>query len=154
MLGFVGSGGRESDPDGGESCRGERWPSSSGSARVNSNPRIELGRIRSGLTRRTASMRGEAGMGATGRGALSTAGGPKGTASPGLSTDFFALNAASTRRVISSTIASIDASNATVTAARTCSPSTTATNGIDAGAGADVLAAAGAFPAAARAAAA
>ena len=46
-----------------------------------------------------------------------------------LSARCFGCSAASTRRVISFTIASSDASRATVTAARTCSASTTATKG-------------------------
>src|SRR4051794_763634 len=86
-----------------------------------SNPRIDVERLRSVLTRRTVSIIGAAcGRSGEGFGGSGLAGG--GTAG-------FIWRAVTTRRVISSTIDSIAPSNASVMAARTCSESTTATNG-------------------------
>src|SRR5258706_406795 len=97
--------------------------SSSGSVRLRSSPRIEPDRIRTGFTRRTGSIRVPD---------TPMAGGLAGSGSVAVdrgSADFFLCNAGITRCVISSTIVSMTASSATVTAARTCSASITAMNG-------------------------
>ena len=108
----------------------------SGFSRSMSNPRIVFDRRRSGLTRRTGSMRVASGPDAAGAaacagwegaGVVDGAGAFTGAAA---ASDFRAASATVTRRAISSTITAIDASKATVTAARTCSSSITATNGV------------------------
>src|SRR5437660_1050873 len=101
----------------------------SGSWGPTSNPNMELERKRSGFTRRTGSTWEIADSGG---GAGEIAGAIAG-AYAGAASGFLDASAATTRRVISSTIDAIEASSATVTAARTCSSSTTAMNGAAAG---------------------
>src|SRR5262245_61274814 len=84
------------------------------------HPSTEAERKRSGVTRRTgwgdADLSGGSGLGGSG-GAIATGGAGAGAPASVLRL----LRAARTRVVISSTIGPIDASSATVTAARTCS---------------------------------
>ena len=87
--------------------------------------------MRKGLTRRTGSTRGNLGAGSAGLEGVGTSA----IAGAGITTEgwlsglLVARMAARTRLVISAAIESMEASNATVTAARTCSSSITATKG-------------------------